>query len=50
MPMRDLERQAIEIALAYTHGDKSISARLLGVSQRTIYRHLEENEQKPEPE
>ena len=50
MPMQDLEHQAIEIALAYTRGDKSIAARLLGVSQRTIYRHLERKEEKSESE
>jgi DNA-binding NtrC family response regulator len=48
--MQDLEHQAIEIALAYTRGDKSIAARLLGVSQRTIYRHLERKEEKSESE
>lgn len=36
----DLERQAIEVALARSHGDKMTAARLLGVSSRTIYRYL----------
>jgi DNA-binding NtrC family response regulator len=36
----DLERQAIEVALARSHGDKMTAARLLGVSPRTIYRYL----------
>jgi two-component system response regulator HydG len=40
-PLSELESQAIEIALAHTRGDKALAARLLGVSQRTIYRHLD---------
>lgn len=36
----DLERQAIEVALARSNGDKMAAARLLGVSSRTIYRYL----------
>jgi two-component system response regulator HydG len=32
MPLDELERQAIEIALAYTRGDKVVAARLLGVA------------------
>lgn len=40
-PLRDLEKQAIEITLQHTRGDKNMAARLLGVATRTIYRHLE---------
>ena len=40
MPWRELERQAIDIALAHTRGNKPMAARLLGVATRTIYRHL----------
>jgi two-component system response regulator HydG len=39
-PWRELERQAIEIALAHTRGNKPLAARLLGIAPRTIYRHL----------
>lgn len=45
MPWRELERQAIEIALAHTRGNKPLAARLLGVATRTIYRHLDLSEQ-----
>jgi len=47
MHWHDLERRAIEIALAHTRGDKPLAARLLGIATRTIYRHLEEHEQEP---
>ena len=40
-PLRELERQAIEITLQHARGDKNLAARLLGVATRTIYRHLE---------
>jgi two-component system response regulator HydG len=40
-PLSELERQAIEITLRHTRGDKKLAARLLGVAGRTIYRHLE---------
>jgi two-component system, NtrC family, response regulator HydG len=42
--LNELESQAIEITLAHTRGDKEVAARLLGVSPRTIYRHLEKQE------
>ena len=47
MHWHDLERRAIEIALAHTRGDKPLAARLLGIATRTLYRHLEEHEQEP---
>jgi two-component system response regulator HydG len=47
---RELERQAIEITLAHTRGNKRIAARLLGVAVRTIYRHLEEQERNDQGE
>ena len=40
-PLRELERQAIDITLQHTRGDKNLAARLLGIATRTIYRHLE---------
>ena len=49
MPWRELERQAIEIALAHTRGSKPMAARLLGVAIRTIYRHLDPNEHERGP-
>jgi two-component system response regulator HydG len=50
MPLQELESQAIKITLAHTRGDKSVAARLLGVSPRTIYRHLNEKETEPTSE
>ncbi len=50
MPLSELESRAIEIALAHTRGDKTLAARLLGVSPRTIYRHLDRKEEKADPE
>ncbi|HLH32430.1 MAG TPA: sigma-54 dependent transcriptional regulator, partial [Terriglobia bacterium] len=50
MPLLELERQAIEIALAHARGDKAVAARLLGVSPRTIYRHLKEKESPDAPD
>ncbi len=44
-PLRDLEKKAIEITLQHTRGDKNMAARLLGIATRTIYRHLEKQEQ-----
>ena len=49
-PWHELESQAIEIALAHTRGNKPLAARLLGVSTRTIYRHLRQTGQKEESE
>jgi two-component system response regulator HydG len=43
-PLEVLERQAIEITLQHTRGDKNMAARLLGIAPRTIYRHLEREE------
>ena len=48
MSWRELEKRAIEIALAHTRGNKPIAARLLGVAARTIYRHLDRNEDRRE--
>src|SRR5215468_10213180 len=44
-PLRELERKAIEITLQHTRGDKNMAARLLGIATRTIYRHIERQEQ-----
>src|SRR5436189_2932356 len=43
-PLRELERKAIDITLHHTRGDKNMAARLLGIATRTIYRHLEREE------
>jgi len=49
-PLREVERQAIEITLQHARGDKNLAARLLGVASRTIYRHLERKEAASEEE
>jgi len=43
-PLRELESKAIDITLQHTRGDKNMAARLLGIATRTIYRHLERQE------
>ena len=43
-PLHELERQAIEVTLQHTRGDKNMAARLLGIATRTIYRHIERQE------
>jgi two-component system, NtrC family, response regulator HydG len=47
-PLREVERQAIEITLQHARGDKNLAARLLGVATRTIYRYLEREEMSAE--
>lgn len=42
--MDEIERQAIELALDYTSGDKSRAARLLSIGRKTLYRKLEQYE------
>lgn len=41
-PLEHLERAAIDATLRMTHGDKQLSAKLLGLSLRTLYRRLDE--------
>jgi DNA-binding NtrC family response regulator len=43
-PLEEVEHRLIRETLAYTNGDKSLAAQLLGISTRTIYRKLGENE------
>jgi transcriptional regulator with PAS, ATPase and Fis domain len=43
MTMAQLERAAIEATLRHTHEDKNLTAKLLGISLRTLYRRLEED-------
>jgi DNA-binding NtrC family response regulator len=42
--MEEIERQAIELALDYTGGDKSRASRLLNIGRKTLYRKLEQYE------
>jgi DNA-binding NtrC family response regulator len=43
-PLEELERQAIEEALAQAEGDKMQAARLLSIGKTTLYRKLREYE------
>lgn len=43
-PLEEMERLAIRSTLERTKGDKELAAKLLGISARTIYRKLGENE------
>jgi DNA-binding NtrC family response regulator len=43
-PLEEMERRAIKETLERTKGDKDLAAKLLGISLRTIYRKLGENE------
>lgn len=43
-PLEEVERRVIRATLDHTHGDKGLAAQLLGISVRTIYRRLGENE------
>ncbi len=38
----EIEKQAIELALDYTDGDKSRASRLLNIGRKTLYRKLDE--------
>ena len=40
--MDEIERQAIEATLEYTHGDKTHAARALGIGRKTLYRKLDQ--------
>jgi DNA-binding NtrC family response regulator len=42
--MEEIEKQAIELALDYTSGDKSRASRLLNIGRKTLYRKLEQYE------
>jgi two-component system, NtrC family, response regulator AtoC len=43
--MDEIEKQAIEMALDYTAGDKSRASRLLNIGRKTLYRKLEQYEE-----
>jgi two-component system response regulator AtoC len=44
VPLRELERRAIHQALQHTHGDRTVTAQLLGIGRTTLYRKLKEYE------
>ena len=45
MPLREVEQILFEETLKTTRGDKRLTAKLLGVHPRTIYRYLEKSEE-----
>lgn len=53
MPLVEIEKRAILEALAYTKGDHSMAAHLLGIGRTTLYRKLKEyrldNTDSPQP-
>ena len=50
LPFAELERRAIQDALAHTGGDKRLAAELLGISRAKIYQRLKEWSEEGEPE
>lgn len=45
VPLRKVEKILLDETLRRTKGDKRLAAKLLGIHPRTIYRHLEANEE-----
>jgi two-component system, NtrC family, response regulator AtoC len=43
-PLAEIERRLIEETLRVTHGHKTLTARLLGVDQKTIFRRLKQRQ------
>ncbi len=44
--MEEIEKNAIELALDYTNGDKSRASRLLNIGRKTLYRKLDQYQEK----
>lgn len=42
LPLTEIERRAIMVALEYTRGDRAVAAHLLGIGRTTLYRKLKE--------
>jgi two-component system, NtrC family, response regulator HydG len=49
MPLAEIEMRVIHETLRHTRGDKRLTAKLLGIATRTIYRRLEATGDDPEP-
>lgn len=43
-PLVDVEREAIQRAMIFCRGDRTIAAKRLGISQATLYRKLRQYE------
>jgi transcriptional regulator with PAS, ATPase and Fis domain len=44
IPLDELEKEAIKNALSYTRGNKRDAAKMLKISERTLYRKIKEYE------
>jgi two-component system, NtrC family, response regulator HydG len=44
-PLEAIEKQVIEETLKYSRGDKKVASKILGISARTIYRKIGENDE-----
>ncbi len=49
-PLETIEKKVIEETLRYSRGDKNLASKILGISARTIYRKIEEEEKPPRNE
>jgi len=49
MPLSEIEMRVIHETLRHTRGDKRLTAKLLGIATRTIYRRLEQSGEEPGP-
>jgi two-component system, NtrC family, response regulator HydG len=45
MPLAEIEMRVIHETLRHTRGDKRLTAKLLGIATRTIYRRLEQSDE-----
>ena len=50
MPLAEIEMRVIHETLRHTRGDKRLTAKLLGIATRTIYRRLEQPDDDGEPD
>jgi DNA-binding NtrC family response regulator len=46
--LEEIEKRTLKNAVEHFHGNKKLAAQALGISERTLYRKLEENEDKDE--
>ena len=46
IPLREIEKMVMEETLKQAKGNKNIASKILGVSKRTLYRRMEEEEEK----
>ncbi|MEI6128370.1 MAG: helix-turn-helix domain-containing protein, partial [Pseudomonadota bacterium] len=49
VPLKDIEKMVMEETLKQSKGNKNIASKILGISARTLYRKMDEDEEKEEP-